>query len=300
MNAHANAGEPPLERDSPLLRTRSKKLDRDRRLMVAIGAGGLALLCFAAVGRWSDASASVPPELRLGLPVGALVSGTLLALWGDVHTRGAAMLQLRSIRRDELAAAEALRQGSVRSARVGFQRLLPRVAVLGLYHAHVLAMYAACRFYEGATDEARAIFDEVQRSHWLDGPAGDVVLGWRILVHLVEGELDAAEALMAQCTNPQSTEVAELLLGAHRGEWGATCRRARSQILDDSLRPSTRWSAAVVGAYAAAPERGALPADAAAFASFLVENEAPAFAERNPAIRPFLPASARLESVANA
>jgi hypothetical protein len=283
---------PPLDPDSRWLQPLDKKLDRDRRLSVMIVVGVLGTLCVIGLLRPSDLGLGDSRPLRLALPVGSFLLGSLVAWWGGVPGRGRALWQRASIVAENEAATKHLLAGEIEAARPIFQRLLPRVAALGQFHAQLVSLYAVCRFYEGASLEAGTLLDRVFRSGWLEGPTHEVLVGWRIGVHLAMGELDTAERLLAECKNAQNKEVSELIAASHRERWEAVSRRARAALLTADLRDTTRWSAAVLGLYVSAPQRGNHPADHAHFTEFLRENPTPPFAAKNPALSPFLPEEA--------
>lgn len=214
-----------------------------------------------------------------------LVGGFAIAGWGGVFPRAHAMLRLRTIRRDGLAATAKLNAGDVAGAKEGFARLLVTARPLGAFHAVHVLMYGVTRFFEGATKEGLTLVSRALDSGWLDlrhtREVRDAAEAWRVLMLVEDGQVAEARR---KVDSGAKVGTAAITVSAFEEKWEAVFEEASRALGDAAFPKQGRPTVAVLGAFAAKK----LGRNGRVFVECLEKEPLGALAVRNPVLRRFL------------
>lgn len=254
--------------------------DKARRSRVALIIGAVAVVAIFL---------SRQPSLG-GLPgpywaLAVLAGGFAVGAWGGLFPRAHAMLRLRNIRRDGLAATAKLNAGDVAGAKEGFAKLLVTARPLGAFHAVHVLMYGVTRFFEGATKEGLTLASRAIDSGWLDlrhtREVRDAAEAWRVLMLVEDGQIAEARRRVDAGVK---VGTAAITVSAFEEKWEAVFEEATRALGNAEFPKQGRPTVAVLGAFAAKK----LGRDERVFVECLEKEPLGALALRNPVLRRFL------------
>lgn len=225
-----------------------------------------------------------------GLPgvyaaMAVLLGGIALGVWSGLFPRAHALLRLRTIRQEGLAATAKLNEGDFAGAREGFAKLLVTARPLGAFHAVHVLMYGVTRYFEGDTKEGLTLAARAIDSGWLSlrntREVKDAAESWRVLMLVHAGELAEARRRADAGAKPAMTTSA-LVVCAFEEKWEAVFDDAQRALGDPQLPKASRPTVALLGAFAAKK----LGRDGKVFGR---EEPPGPLAMKNPVLQRFLP-----------
>ena len=254
--------------------------DKRARTQLSMLLGGAVLIALIVVRQ---------PQL-FGLPgfvwsTGLLAGAFLLAWRGQLFRRAHAMLRLRAIRQEGLAAAAKLNAGDLAGAKAAFAELLIAARPLGAFHAVHVLMFGVTLYFEGATQEGLTLAARALDSGWLSlrhtREVKNAAEAWRVLMLLSAGELKEARR---RADESKVLATASLAVSAYEEKWDEVIAGAKVALADSDFPKSGRPAIAALGRYAAKQRS----VDARQFQKVLDAERPGVLLQQNPALKRFL------------